>query len=405
MLMVKATLLVPLFATIVAAQSVPHRKQISTLAKEVNGAVVSIVVSDKDGHAVGEGSGFVISKDGNVVTNYHVIKGARSAVVKIPNGAFFLVDGVLATDEERDIALIKAHGNNFLKLALGDSDRVKVGEEVVAIGSPLSLESTVSNGIVSGIRELENQGGELLQITAPISPGSSGGPLFNMSGEVIGITSSHLARGENLNFAVPIKYLRKLLLTKSSDPSPLTGEIQQNEKSPGLEEALVVMNRMVEPEQHHITLTRAGCSLSIKSDEPYRLALPVSTYEKNKDEYGIIHYGFKFDIFQEPKSVAFELGDIDPDSIKLKDVASPEFVAANDVDGHPELLKHPDLTSVWFTTRDLKRSILDWENNKTGGTFIIFRSEDRAQRFVAAFIYSVRSCGGRPSEFVPTESH
>jgi S1-C subfamily serine protease len=81
-----------------------------------------------------------------------VIKSGSSAIIKLPDGSFFTVDGVLAFDKNRDIAIIKAHGNNFKTAALGDSDRLQIGDDVVAIGSPLSLESTVSNGIVSGIR-------------------------------------------------------------------------------------------------------------------------------------------------------------------------------------------------------------------------------------------------------------
>ena len=144
-----------------------------------------------------------MSKDGRIVTNYHVIKDASSAIVKLPDGAFYQVDGVVAFDKTRDLAIIKAHGQNFRVVSLGNSDRVQVGEEVVAIGSPLSLESTVSSGIVSGIRNIEDEGGKFLQITAPISPGSSGGPLFNMAGEVVGITTLYLKGGENLNFAIP----------------------------------------------------------------------------------------------------------------------------------------------------------------------------------------------------------
>ena len=177
-------------------------------------------MSDKDGHPIAQGSGFLISKDGHVVTNYHVIKSGSSAVIKLPDGAFFAVDGVLASDKDRDVAIIKAHGNDFRTLTLGDSDRLQVGEEVVAIGNPLSLESTVSNGIVSAIRTVEDEGGKFLQITAPISPGSSGGPLFNMAGEVVGITTSHLVGGQNLNFAIPINDVKPIYLVPRLAESP-----------------------------------------------------------------------------------------------------------------------------------------------------------------------------------------
>jgi hypothetical protein len=214
---------------VAAAQSAPPRKDIPTIAKAANGAIVSIVMSDKDGKALAQGTGFLISKDGRIVTNYHVIAEGNSAVVKLPNGAFYVVDGVLAFDKTRDVAVIKAHGEDFRTLTLGNSDRIRIGEEVVAIGNPLSLESTVSNGIISGIRTVEKRGGKFLQTTAPISPGSSGGPLFNMAGEVIGINTLYLEGGENLNFAIPANDARSLLL-KSSELQVLPNERSQDAK-------------------------------------------------------------------------------------------------------------------------------------------------------------------------------
>lgn len=220
---------VVLVSTPLLGQQFHSRKDIATIAKEAKGAVVSIVMVDAKGQPIAQGSGFVVKGDGLIVTNYHVIKSGVSAVVKLPDGSLFTVDGVMASDEYRDIAVIKARGGNFKTVVLGDSDRLQVGEEVVAIGSPLSLESTVSNGIVSGRRidEKEVTGTifddigpkrRLLQVTAPISPGSSGGPLFDMAGEVVGITSSHLQGGQNLNFAVPINDAKQLLSELYSKP-------------------------------------------------------------------------------------------------------------------------------------------------------------------------------------------
>jgi hypothetical protein len=213
---VKTPLLVSLVAGLLGAQSALPRKDIPGIAKAANGAVVSIIMSDKDGHPIAQGSGFLVSKDGLIVTNYHVVHSGSAAIVKLPDGAFFAVDGVLAFDKVRDIAVIKAHGDNFRTVTLGDSDRIQVGEEVVAIGNPLSLESTVSTGIVSGVRTAAEEGGKFLQVTAPISPGSSGGPLFNEQGEVIGITTLYIKGGENLNFAIPINDAKRLLSAKSS---------------------------------------------------------------------------------------------------------------------------------------------------------------------------------------------
>jgi trypsin-like peptidase len=213
--MTKLSLLFILTGSLVGTQAPERRKDIPAIARDAAGCIVSIIMSDKDGHPVAQGSGFLISKDGRVVTNYHVIENGTSAIVKLPDGAFFVVDGVLASDKDRDVAVIKAHGENFRTLKLGNSDRLQVGEQVVAIGNPLFLESTVSNGIVSGIRTLE--GGKFLQVTTPISHGSSGGPLFNMAGEVVGITTLYIKGGENLNFAIPINDAKRLLSAASSD--------------------------------------------------------------------------------------------------------------------------------------------------------------------------------------------
>jgi hypothetical protein len=199
---------------VVAAQSAPPRKDIPSIAKAANGSIVSIVMSDDSGKPIAQGTGFIVNKGGLVVTNYHVIAEGSSGVAKLTDGAIYILEGVVTSDKARDVAVlkIKATGKNFRGLMLGNSDRVEVGQEVVAIGNPLSLESTVSNGIVSGIRTADALGGKFLQVTAPISPGSSGGPLFNMAGEVIGITTLYLKGGENLNFAIPINDAKRLLL-------------------------------------------------------------------------------------------------------------------------------------------------------------------------------------------------
>jgi S1-C subfamily serine protease len=202
------------------AQSASPQMTIPEIVRAANGAVVLIVMSNKDGQVLSQGSGFVISEDGLIVTNYHVIGDGSSAIVKRPDGAFFLVDGIVASDKARDVAVIKAHGESFRALKLGDSGRLEVGEEVVAIGNPLSLESTVSNGIISGFRTVEELGGKFLQVTTPISPGSSGGPLFNMAGEVVGITTFYLKGGENLNFAIPINDVKRIVSDKFSTIQP-----------------------------------------------------------------------------------------------------------------------------------------------------------------------------------------
>ena len=126
---------------------------VAEVVKRSSESVVQIVVSDASGQQAALGSGFLISADGRIVTNDHVIKGGHSAIVKLTNGAFFPVEGILAADPDKDIAIIKVAGKNLPFLALANSDAVHVGDHVVAIGSPLGLEGTVSDGIISALRE------------------------------------------------------------------------------------------------------------------------------------------------------------------------------------------------------------------------------------------------------------
>lgn len=181
---------------------------LETLAAEASDAVVRIDVRTPNGSR--QGSGFIVSEDGRVLTNYHVVRDARSIEVKLASGDVYERTAVLATDERRDIAVLKVPGFSLPTLPLGNSDSVRVGTDVVAIGSPLGLENTVSTGIVSGRRQ-EPEGYGLLQISVPASQGSSGGPVLSRRGEVIGVAVSQMQGGENLNFAVPVNYARGLL--------------------------------------------------------------------------------------------------------------------------------------------------------------------------------------------------
>ncbi len=162
----------------------------------------------------GLGSGFVVSKDGKIVTNLHVIRGAKEATVVAADGREFKNIEVMAFDVAQDLAVLRIGDHGIKALNLGDSSSAKPGQHVVAIGHPLGLGNTVSDGLVSAIRELTPKR-VLLQISAPISPGSSGGPLFNDVGEVIGISTLVITTGQNLNFAVPIDIVKPLLATKN----------------------------------------------------------------------------------------------------------------------------------------------------------------------------------------------
>lgn len=182
---------------------------IEGLVQVTSPAIVMITAVSGSGGALG--SGFLISSDGTIVTNYHVIKGAEGLGVKFAQEKELITNiSVLKTDAVRDIALIKINTPvNAAPLSLGDSDQVVVGERVVAIGNPKGLQNTVSDGLVSAVRDAG--GLKQIQISVPISHGSSGGALINMRGQVIGITSSGIDQAQNLNFAIPINYVKEYL--------------------------------------------------------------------------------------------------------------------------------------------------------------------------------------------------
>jgi S1-C subfamily serine protease len=170
------------------------------VAKLVSPAVVKVVACDEQGRTLGFGSGFVIRADGLVATNYHVVQKAPCAKVYTSNGAAYEVEGVVAFDTKKDFVILKVAGARLTAAPLGNSDLVRVGEAVAAIGHPQGSDGTVSNGIISGIRD----DGEVvwLQTTAAISPGSSGGPLINRRAEVIGMIT-FFGASENWKWRMP----------------------------------------------------------------------------------------------------------------------------------------------------------------------------------------------------------
>ena len=196
----------------VSAQTAPE------IAEKALAATVYLEMQDSNGVPLGFGSGFFVG-DNLIATNYHVIEGAARGTAKLV-GQFstYTIEGVTATDKTNDLALLKVTMSGINPLPLGNSSDVKIGETVYVAGNPRGLEGTFSDGIISSRRDPYTK--ERLQMTAPISPGSSGGPVLNSKGEVIGISFMTLVGGQNLNFAIPSRYLTELL-TKSTPAKPL----------------------------------------------------------------------------------------------------------------------------------------------------------------------------------------
>lgn len=195
------------------SRSAPTR-DVSSLVKQLGEAVVEVKTPS------GLGSGFFINKDGYLITNFHVIQGENEISVEV----YHQQDGQLSRDTYKkvrivainkfqDLALLHIEDKGapqFKAVTLGNSDALNVGDGVFAIGNPMGLERTVTQGIVSTkTRQMEGQ--LYLQTTAPINPGNSGGPLFNLAGEVVGVTNMKISSGEGLGFAIPVELVKNFL--------------------------------------------------------------------------------------------------------------------------------------------------------------------------------------------------
>lgn len=177
------------------------------LASNVGRSLVLIITEDHAGNVVAQGSGFFF-RPGLVATNLHVLKHATQGHVKtLSDGKKFQIASVVGFDTKHDICILKLPMGTGTPLTLS-ADKVAAGDDILVAGNPEGLEASFSKGIVSGVRSDSG----LLQMDAAISPGSSGGPVVNNRGEVIGISVSSLREGQNLNFAVPVRYLRELEL-------------------------------------------------------------------------------------------------------------------------------------------------------------------------------------------------
>ncbi len=184
----------------------------SQLFTEFAPSVVTISVKAPMGE--GGGTGFIIDTSGTIATNYHVIQNATDLKVKLMDGTVISELEILAENEPNDLALLRVKTDKALPpVALGDSDKITVGERAVSIGNPLGLEHTLTDGLVSARRVM--QGRKMIQMSTPVSPGNSGGPVFNSKGEVIGVTTAIYLGGsplaQNLNLAMPINDLRAMI--------------------------------------------------------------------------------------------------------------------------------------------------------------------------------------------------
>lgn len=182
-----------------------HEK-ITDIVKYIKPAVVTINTYDERGNIAGQGTGFFVG-EGQIISTRHVFEGTSNAKIKTSDGAVYSILGVIADDEKWDLILLKTEiPDNKIKPLLITEKYPQEGQKIVVVGSPRGFEQTVSDGIISSIRIIPNTG-KIIQITAPISPGSSGSPVVNLKGEVVGVAALQMRHAQQLNFAVPAEHI------------------------------------------------------------------------------------------------------------------------------------------------------------------------------------------------------
>jgi len=207
-----------LFATLLVAFLLPNvahsqgkktGKTVEQLAEDAKESIAVLLYTGRDGKKQGIGTGFVISEDGLIATNLHVIGEARPIHVQLADGSKHEATIVHASDRKFDLAIIKIDVKEKLKpLILGDSNALKQGQAIVALGHPRGLEYSVVAGVLSGKRDMD--GVSMLQLAIPIEQGNSGGPVLDMQGRVVGIVTMKSLVTNNLGFAVPVSALKQI---------------------------------------------------------------------------------------------------------------------------------------------------------------------------------------------------
>lgn len=237
---------------------------LTKLVNKIRPAVVTVVVYDVNQNVANIGSGFFIDKYGHLVTNYHVLDGKYAAEVRTAEGKTYPIKLVIADNKAVDLVKvlvdIPRKKVNWIKVS---SNLPSIAEQVMVVGSPMGLEQTVSEGIVSSIRKIPAVG-DFFQMSAPISPGSSGSPVINLKGQVIGVATFQMIRGQNLNFAVTGKSVLKLKPT-----------------GPGLAMSLWTFNNSLQQPRLAEKLCRQGYSFSINGEDQKALQFFVEAIEKD----------------------------------------------------------------------------------------------------------------------------
>jgi hypothetical protein len=382
------------------------------IAAKVSPSVVVIQGKTDSGEVLG--SGFIISKDGEIVTNLHVVRDLKTASVHIPNrpiGRGWSIEGkvldsvvVLATDETKDLAIIKVAGVDLPVLALGNSDTLTVGEPVVVVGSPLGLDATVTAGILSAIRD-SGEGYTVLQTDAAVNHGNSGGPLVSATGLAVGVISSILRSdsAQGLNFAVPINYVRGLLhnlhgpmtleqMRGSLPPKATTGE---QTRGPTLQETLAWLRETIPLGMVQTVYTTDDGLTGTYTTQAKAWGLAscmVTVGDETTEDRGVLHV-------IGTSSNSFALGSIKEGAVVKMDSATLDkftFVSGDRwkyritlTSKSQDIVRHVSVSSMSFPPR----------TDRVGELQLYFIDEMVARRVYEAFLHAASLCRDNKEPF------
>ena len=308
-------------------------KTVAQLTELARRSVVIVSFTGRDGRTKGLGSGFVISPDGLIATNLHVIGEARPIVVQTADGKKYDVKAIHATERKMDLAILKIDAKDLPSLKLGDSSTLKQGQRIVALGNPRGLKFSVVAGVVSGRREID--GRPMFQLAIPIERGNSGGPMLDMQGRVHGILTLKDLRTANLGFAVTINALKPLL--KKPNPVAMSRWLTIGRLDGKAWKTLFGATWRQRAGRIHVQGRGSGFggrSLALSQTQPPKLPFEIAVRVKLDDESGAAglavhsdgnnkHYGFypsngrlRLSRFEGPDVYSWKV---------LKEVESPHY--------------------------------------------------------------------------------
>jgi S1-C subfamily serine protease len=392
----------------------------SQIFSRARSSVVVIVAAAQKDQRKALGSGFIVNH-GRIVTNHHVVEGMTEAYVVFSDGEVKPVSRVIADSAQQDLIVLATETGNRSPLGFGDELSLQQGDSVYALGAPKGLELSFTNGIVSSFRKSNAQ--FLIQTTAPIAPGSSGGPLFDRSGHVVGVTTSMLSDAAGIYFSVGIGDVRRLLRTPQGVALPFAEWAKQQGDNRPSEPASGIAPR--QPQEGQATTPSLQDTLSwmekfsqinglvvrngkfVAKNALYHSLLPSSPWDCNvliTADYPTYDGTPRAEgnIADTASIQIIHLRDINPESIKADEYNNVEF-ETTDPSGKIDRIDtfDPFLTSAKLFSPE------GWSQGNQGKIveyfaslgMLSFDSGESAQRFATAFKHAVSLCGGAKAPF------